>query len=153
MKKYFLCLLLFLYASKIYAFEYEYTPWFDHYPQGVEEFRIESEERYLWYKEENGETIKTEEYFKELDGYIKIEESVKTFYRVLNSKEVYVDSKGNLVTDPHSCIKTRCKVLKLVPYTENEENNNPNTKDDIDYYISLFIGSLSIIILNTKKII
>lgn len=52
MKKIFLIILYFICINKIYAFELSYSEWSEEYPQGVDEILIQSEDRYLWYKDD-----------------------------------------------------------------------------------------------------
>ena len=51
MKKVFLIVLIFFCINTVNAFELNYSEWSEEYPQGVDEFLIQSEERYLWYKD------------------------------------------------------------------------------------------------------
>lgn len=154
-------MLLFLTMNIVYAdYDYIYTDWFDYYPEGVEEFRIQSENRYYWYKEitnNNGNISKEyiKEYYASLSGYIKDESTKKTFYRVLNNPYVYIDY-NNKVEDPRVCAKSICKVVRLKPYTPYEgqsqvDINNPKTFDNIDTYICIFSVSIIILLLLKKN--
>ena len=72
MKKHFyLLFLLFLFISRVDAKEiYTYTEWFDYYPTDVEEYRIETEDRYYWYKEnDDGSRDTTSELLSNMDGH------------------------------------------------------------------------------------
>jgi len=166
MKRFFLFILFLLGIIIVNAEEierkYNYTEWFNYYPSDVEEYRIQSEERYLWYREytnEEGKIVRdtTSEYFKEKDGYKVVEGSSKMFYRVLHNCTVLLDSHNYLVM-PESisyCMKNRCHSVTLGVYTikHEENNNNPDTGDNIELFLTLFICSLLIIIIHFKKII
>ncbi len=88
MKGTFIIVLFFLLCFcfvKVNAKEYiTYSEWQEEYPYWLDSKFYESEDWYLWYKEVlNEETNEiqreeTTEYYKELDGYIKIEETKKT---------------------------------------------------------------------------
>ena len=113
MKKILFLFLFFVLLNNLYAQEYiTYSSWQEEYPYWLDTIFIESEERYLWYREiineETGELEReeTSEYYKELDGYIKIEESIKTFYRYITNKLVLFDSHGNIVYDDTYCQNT-----------------------------------------------
>lgn len=153
MKKVFVFILSLLFVSVVYSEEipYEYTEWFDYYPEGVNEVRIESQDRYLWFKIENDEEIRTEEYYDFLEGYEKIEESKKTFYRVINSSYIILDADSNLVKDDIECRKAFCTKMSITPYNPNQEDDeppkppeeeiivNPDTNDPICIYYSLLV--------------
>ena len=49
--KYLLFLICFVY-TKVYAYDVTFSEWSLNYPSEVDSLYIESEERYLWYKEE-----------------------------------------------------------------------------------------------------
>ncbi len=162
MKNIFAVILFLMCIIKVNAdLVYNYTDWFDYYPSDVEEYRIQSEERYLWYKEftDSDGNIKketTNEYFKEKEGYTKVEGSSKMFYRVLHNCTIILGPNNNLIENSQWCIKNRgCYYVVLGSYEvqTHEENNNPDTSDNISVYLSFFIGSLSVILLNIKKII
>ena len=157
MKKIFLFFITFLFCSLFYivkADEYiTYSDYSEEYPYWLNEKFIQSEERFLWYKEivneETGEIEReeTNEYFKELDGYIKIEESKKIFYRYITNQRVLLDGSGNVVYDSNYCLKNFCKSVKLPtkPVIENpsDEIENPKTYDNI--FVFLIIGFISIV--------
>lgn len=161
----FLCMLV--HAEEI---EYIYSEWVDYYPEGVEEIRIESQDRYKWYKIENDERIETEEYYDYLEGYEKIEETKKTFYRVINSEYIVLDASGRLVKDYHYCDKHICIETKVEPFVPKEVEEetpdipeptkppeeviiNPNTFDPIYvYYSLLFVCIIVTIGINHRKI-
>ena len=142
----------------------EYSEWSLEYPSDIEPLRIVSEDRYLWtkdvYNEYTGqmETITTDEYFKELEGYEKIESSKLTYYRYILNDYVMVDTNGNVQETISYCIKNPC-IRKYFPKKTNDEVEedeeeveeiivNPKTGDDsYIYYISLIICSISTIIL------
>ncbi len=146
MKKHFyLLFLLFLFISRVDAKEiYTYTEWLDYYPTDVEEYRIETEDRYYWYKEnDDGSRDTTSELLSNMDGYTKIEESKKTFYRVNNGPLIIYDTDGNLVYDAMYCIKSVCNYKYVKEYIPNQGevpiSNNPKTGDNIIIYLIIFI--------------
>ena len=166
MKKIFIiiiCSFLFLNTINAEEFNFIYSEWIDYYPSGVEEFRIVSEDRYLFertYTDSNGNSVyeKTSEYYTELEGYTRIESSKKTFYKVINNSVVFVDENDNLVTNTVLCIKSHyCKtkrLLRFIPSTnevinEKIEIDNPKTGDNINTYLALFMIS-TIIMLKYK---
>ncbi len=167
MRKIIIIILSFLFCSffyKINASEYiTYSDWQEEYPSWLDEIFIQSEDRYLWYKEEvdneTGETKREEviEYYKELDGYIKKEESKKTFYRYITNKKVLFDESGNIVYDDSECVKLYCSLRKL-PEKPIEKPpdviENPKTYDNIFVFLIIsFISFVSIVLLvNTRKI-
>ena len=164
-------MLFFIFAIRINAqiygpFEFVYTDWLDYYPEGVDEIRIESQDRYKWLID--GE--ESEEYYDYLEGYTRIDESKKTFYRVINNDYIVLDSSGRLVTDLNECRKAFCVVVNLKPYIVNEEEEpepeeptpsnppeeefiNPDTYDPIyTYIISLILCIFVLFIINKRKI-
>ena len=158
MKKHFYFLfLIFLFTSRVNAKElYTYTDWFDYYPTGVEEYRIETEDRYYWYKEnDDGSRDTTSELLPSMDGYTKIEESKKTFYRVNNGPIIIIDLNGNLLYEANSCIKRMCHYYHVNEYVPNSNeamvSDNPKTGDNIIIYLVLFI--LSIIIMRKNNLV
>ena len=142
--------------------EYSYSDWSEEYPSDIEEIRIESQDRYRWYKIENDERIETEEYYDSLEGYEKIEESKKTFYRYINEGFIMLNSKGELVKDTDECRKEVCLSISInnnppaeEPPNEEppEEIDNPNTFDPLYiYYCTFLIGFVLLVILNMVKI-
>lgn len=151
--------LFFICSCKIKADEYlVYSDWSEEYPYWLSPLFIQSEDRYLWYREilnsETNEIEKEEtaEYYKELDGYIKIEESMKAFYRYITNNRVFFDGEGNLVYDNEYCIKEYCRSVKLPlkPEEEPEEIiDNPKTYDNI--FVFLIISFISIIFIILLK--
>ncbi len=51
MKKLFLLIMFFSSISFVSAFELSYSDWSEVYPEGLDEILIQSEDRYLWYKD------------------------------------------------------------------------------------------------------
>lgn len=95
----------------------------------------------------------TDEYYKELDGYIKLESSSKTFYRYITNEYLYFDTFGNIVYNENYCKKNRC-TKKYYYHNEEEKVYNPKTIDNIDYYFIAFIISfvLIVIIMIVKRV-
>ncbi len=87
-----------------------------------------------------------EGYFSNLDGYIKDEESIKTFYRYIINDYIILDEDNNLVTNEDYCTKEFCRLVYIVNEPQEEIIENPKTYDDIWNYIFLFIVSVTIII-------
>lgn len=54
MKKFLFAILsiIFLFSIRVYAYELTYSDWSTTYPEGLDEIFIESEDRYLWFKEQ-----------------------------------------------------------------------------------------------------
>lgn len=164
MKRFFIVILSIIFlCENINAEEitFVYTEWFDYYPIGVNSIRIESKDMYRWFKIEDDNRIETEEYYDELEGYEKIEESKKTFYRVINNDYILINRYGQIVRDTNECIKALCtrrKMEKYIPHKEEEPNEeeptiNPNTFDPIYlYYFSLMVCILILVLLNHRKI-
>ena len=82
--KFILSIIFFIPLTQLYSdsmYELVYSEWSEEYPNDVDETRIISEDRYLWFKDiYNDETmlmdhIITEEYYSFLEGYTKIDES------------------------------------------------------------------------------
>ena len=103
----------------------------------------------MWYKDivdsQTGETTRetTTEYYSELEGYTKIDESCKPFYRYITSEYVYIDGKGRIVENIEYCIKDYCAMLYINRVEEEEEIVNPKTGDSTYIYLNiLFISSI-----------
>ena len=162
MKKCIVFILSLLLFSVVYAKPYlVYTSWSTVFPEGVEEFRIESEDRYLWSRiNEDGEYEQTDEYYAYLEGYERIDDSIKTFYRVINSEKIMFNSMGSLVTDTNECSKVFCIVYRIKKYEEPHEEEqtrtevetiNPETYDGIYNYLVCFTICTIIIIIMIKN--
>ncbi len=119
-KKFFLFAIFWIFTSKLSAetFIIEYSEWSENYPKGVDEWIVESEERYKW---TDGEDI-TEEYYNNYkEGYYKLENDYKTYYRYITNDTVVVDSQNNFVTNLDYCKKEKCYIIKLDKYRNIEE--------------------------------
>ena len=151
----------FVYATE---FEFIYSNWSSVFPEGVESFRIQSEDRYLFSRiNEQGDYEQTDEYYTELEGYERIEESKKTFYRVINNSYVVFNRHGQLVLNDNECKKVFCVQVQLEKYEEHSneivppveekppETINPETYDGIYKYLAYFFICLIIIILKIKN--
>ena len=141
--------------------DYIYSDWEEKYPEEIEEIRIESQDRYRWFTIEDENRIETEEYYDYLEGYEKIEDSKKTFYRYIISDYIILNARGELVKDSEECRKEFCTRINLKPPSNEEEPDedvveeivNPNTFDPIYiYYYVFMIGFLVLIIVNIGKI-
>ena len=159
MKKIFIVIIsLFMGVLIVHGEEinYVYTEWFDYYPTGVEEIRIESQDRYRWFKIEDGQRIETEEYYDYLEGYEMIEGTLKTYYRVINSEFIVIGPDGELIHDSLHCRKVFCHKVYIQPYVvnepiEEEEIINPDTSDVL--YLYYYSFSISLIVLMTCVIL
>ena len=103
------------------------------------------------YKTYNIERENVNEYYANLDGYIKDEETKKTFYRYITNDYIIVDENDNIVTDDSHCRKNFCRLIYLVEQEENEIIENPKTYDGISKIIILLIISILILIFIVKK--
>lgn len=119
-KKFFLFAIFLIFTSKLSAetFIFEYSDWSENYPKGVDEWIVESEERYKW---TDGEDITEEYYSNYKEGYYKLENDHKTYYRYITNDAVVVDSQNNFVTDLGYCVKEKCYIIKLDKYRNIEE--------------------------------
>ena len=162
-------LLFICFCKEVYAYDdivFIYSDWVDYYPEGVESIRIESQDRYLWYKEEDGQSFETEDYYDYLEGYEKIEDSKKTFYRVINNEYIVINGNGELIKNFDYCRKVFCTKIYITPFVPKEEEPtppdnppdeeiliNPDTFDPINTYIISFILCIFIIIvINSKRL-
>ena len=97
MKKTLFFILLFFVIGKVNAIELTYSEWSEEYPEGINPILIESEDRYLWYKEE----IYDEEYLikEKPDEYS--ERIIEKVYRDIEYTEndingVYIQKVENI---------------------------------------------------------
>ena len=154
----FFLFLLFNLIGKVNAKEYiQYSEWTIEYPYWLGSIFIESESRFLWYREiindETGEVKReeTKEYYKELDGYIKIEGSEKKFYRYISNKYVLLDGSSKVVYNDSFCIKEYCSLVKLPDKPEEQKPeviDNPKTYDNIFVFLIIsFISFVSLVLI------
>jgi hypothetical protein len=103
------------------------------------------------YKTFNVEKENVYEYYANLDGYIKDEESKKTFYRYITNDYIIVDENDDLVIDEDHCHKNFCKLIYLIKQEETEIIKNPKTYDSIiNIFIILIISFLTLILIVKK---
>lgn len=132
-KKFFLFAIFLIFTSKLSAetFIFEYSEWSENYPKGVDEWIVESEERYKW---TDGEDITEEYYSNYKEGYYKLENDHKTYYRYITNDAIVVDSQNNFVTDLGYCVKEKCYIIKLDKYRNIEEEpevpEEPEVKEE-----------------------
>ena len=132
-KKFFLFAIFLIFTSKLSAetFIFEYSEWSENYPKRVDEWIVESEERYKW---TDGEDITEEYYSNYKEGYYKLENDHKTYYRYITNDAVVVDSQNNFVTDLGYCVKEKCYIIKLDKYRNIEEEpevpEEPEVKEE-----------------------
>ena len=97
----------------------------------------------------------TDDYYKEYDGYKKIEESETIYYRYITNDAVLLDGGGRLVTDRTYCIKEDCYV-KYITKEEPEKEivvENPKTIDNIYIYVILVtLSFIALIFIYRRKI-
>lgn len=129
-KKFFLFAIFLIFTSKLSAetFIFEYSNWSENYPKGVDEWIVESEERYKW---TDGEDITEEYYSNYKEGYYKLENDHKTYYRYITNDAVVVDSQNNFVTDLGYCVKEKCYIIKLDKYRNIEEEPEVSEEPEV----------------------
>lgn len=105
------------------------------------------------YKTYNVVNNVTDEYYSNLEGYEKIENSKKIFYRYITNKVILYDVEGNVVFDEKLCQKSIC-IAKIMeePKEEKPEQppnedivENPKTLDNIEECVLVSIISLALI--------
>ena len=167
-----LFVMMLVFSTTVFAkpLDYPYSEWSTLYPSGLDERFIDSEVRYRWYKFENGEVDYTEDYYTELEGYTRDDNSAKTFYRYI-TKNLVIDGYNNVLQDDDYCRVNWCYVIfyhepTLIDVSGKEQGNytvddlveiegvsTPYTIDYGIYYI--IIGTISLltltIILVTQK--
>ena len=174
--KFLLSLVLILSCGKVFAqaINYEYSEWSTMYPSNIPEVFIDSETRYHFYREVNGEIEYTDEYYTELDGYIKDEASAREFYRYILNENIIFNGKNQMVHDDMACKKNFCYIVsrgapamintdsKFDPdYSEEtmpevRREAVPFTGDQVAYYfiglfLSIFIVAIVFIIKRNKN--
>lgn len=96
-----------------------------------------------------------EGYYKELDGYIKDEESFITYYRHIISPYYFINSKGEFIESDRTnyCDKNYCMAVFINHDKEEEIIINPKTNDNINYSYYIIIISLIALIISSILII
>ena len=88
-----------------------------------------------------------------MEGYEKIEDSKKIFYRYITSKVILYDVNGNVVFDEKLCQKNIC-IAKIMEEPKEEKSEqppgediieNPKTLDNIEECVLVSVISLVII--------
>lgn len=170
--KILVALLLFVTIEKIYAstITLTYSDWSLMYPSGLDESFIESEVRYKWYKFNNNEVEYVDDYYTNLDGYIKDEGSQMTFYRYITNRSLIFNAFNEMVFDTDFCVKNFCYIKlftepTLIDTTTKVESKYsetpiyeytsevvPYTGDKVMYFvITLILSSLILLIVVKKK--
>ncbi len=109
MKKTLFFILLFFVIGKVNAIELTYSEWSEEYPEGINPILIESEDRYLWYKEE----IYDEEYLiKEDIGDKQYDEKDYKYFESEYLREKPDEYSERIIE----------KVYRDIEYTENDIN-------------------------------
>ena len=161
-------LLLLLSVSKARAEELTFTfsEWSPLYPSGLSDEYIQSEKRYNWFKVENNKINYVNEYYANLDGYIKDEASEKIFYRYYTNPILIFDAHGNMMSDTDYCKKNYCYFISfkeptMIDLNEKDTSESkyatqemyeltpevvPMTIDNIAYAVIFFIASLAAIL-------
>ncbi len=83
----------------------------------------------------------TDDYYSNLDGYIKDESTLKKYYRFIMNDYIILDKNNNVVHDTSYCSKEAC----FIKY-QDKEIENPKTNDNIYLYSSSFILIIFLII-------
>jgi hypothetical protein len=111
---------------------------------------FEHEKIYYQYKDKLYNTYRIrkkyeKEYYANLEGYEKDENSIKTFYRYLTNEYIFTDYNNTIIKDSRYCDKHMCRLVYL---TKKEEKiiSNPKTYDEIYNYIILLIICLILIV-------
>lgn len=171
--KFLFSLVLILNVYKIYASEIQltYSEWSLMYPSGLDASFIESEDRYHFYKVVDNQIEYIDEYYTELDGYIKDEESKRTFYRYITNPMLVFNSENEMLLDYQEyCKKNFCFIKSFVEpnmtdLSEKIEGPNysttdmfeisstvpPMTGDNITFSFILLAISLAILLLIVIK--
>ena len=111
--KFFLSLILILGITRVKAstIELNYSEWSTLYPSGLDSSFIESEDRYHFYRVQDNQIEYTDEYYTQLEGYIKDEPSKTTFYRYITNSTLVFNAKNELLLDYSDyCKKNFCYV-------------------------------------------
>ncbi len=109
MRKTLFFILLFFIIGKVNAIELTYSEWSEEYPEGINPILIESEDRYLWYKEE----IYDEEYLiKEDIGDKQYDEKDYKYFESEYLREKPDEYSERIIE----------KVYRDIEYTENDIN-------------------------------
>ncbi len=164
--KFLISLILVLCVSRVNAEEITYSDWSILYPSGLDDSFIQSEDRYHFYRVVDNKIEYTDEYYVNLDGYIKDEKSKKTFYRYITNKMLVFNNKNEIVLENIDyCKKNYCyfKLFTeptLVDLSEKEEIDYsdspmfeivptvvPMTNDNITIFIVIFTISIFTLIL------
>lgn len=107
MKKIFLVIMFFVGSSITYAFDWNYSEWSEEYPQGMDEILIQSEDRYLWYKE----TIYDIEYLKKEDINDKL----------YDENDIQYYESEELLEYPEEYLEREIsKIVKQIVYTKSD---------------------------------
>lgn len=167
-----LALLVSLQRLKAETMTITYSDWSTDYPSGLNEVFIESEVRYNWYKVVNDRVEYVDEYYKELDGYVKDEASARTYYRYITNPYLLFNGNNEIVLNPADyCEKSFCYIRRFTTPTMvdtlNKENSDkhsldsaveiqstvvPYTKDNIiNSFIVLGISVISLVLLIVKR--
>lgn len=93
------------------------------------------------YKTYKSEKEYTDDYYSNLDGYIKDESTLKKYYRFIMNDYIILDKDNKVVRDNSYCSKEAC----FIKY-QNKEIENPKTNDNIFLYSSSFISIIFLII-------
>lgn len=121
--------------GKVSALEYTYSEWSDMYPSGMDPVFIESEVRYKWYKFEDNQIVYVEDFYAELDGYMKDLGSETIFYRYITNDYILINKSNEIVYDESYCRKNFCYATMFVePNMIDMSGKTENKYEDADIY-------------------
>ena len=134
--KVILSLILFVCIVKVYAYELTYSEWSSEYPKGIDSNLIESEKRYLWYKdiESNIEYLKKEDFNNKLVDY--------------NDFKVTKESEESLIEPEHFIDRIINKKVRNTKYTEDDIYSF--TIDNINFKDKVLLSEIEVINDNKK---
>lgn len=150
--------------SKVKADDAIFSEWSRLYPDGLMSNLIKSEDRYHFYRLTSDGVEYTDEYYTELEGYIKDEASKVTYYSYLTNGIAVFNNKGELLLNYYDyCKKNYCYVKLydppvMIDVSDKEVHDYtgfpmmvddryaiPMTGDNIYAYLGLFVSGLLII--------
>ena len=91
--------------------EITYSEWSTDYPSGLPEVFLESETRYHFYRVVNDQVEYDNGYYTDLPGYVRDDNSARTFYRYITNQKLLFNAYNELVTNTAYCQKSFCYVV------------------------------------------
>ena len=146
----FILSFIWLLAVRVYAYNVNYSDWSEEYPYLYDEFFIESEDRYLWYKEERiNEEYLSKENIKEkkvdYEDYIYSDETYKSIIKP-DTNENKIINEEKVTYDENKIIGFRISgnlELSELEILESDSLKTINLSNKNDYKY-LFDGRYSI---------